>query len=213
MICLIVVFFVVCNSFESFVFIFASQEWITLEFVQRYLRPIADLMIAINSGVNIGIYCYFNTDFRQKFTEMFVHCQYRENNWQTILKGQKQTPLKRPQICKDKPDVSSSLVNASENSTNVSELPTNVCDNSRKSFRWNKKLLRITYGVEFNLSFHNNVLQRFCIYLLKDASWSEKRLICTPILWLQITYVAKSIQFHYVYHAFKYFLLHVFQIF
>ena len=43
----------------------------SIDTVQDYLRPFADLMMVINSGVNVTIYCGFNKDFRDKFCQMY----------------------------------------------------------------------------------------------------------------------------------------------
>ena len=68
----IVAVFVFCNAFESIVWILASQEMISLDLVQNYLRPLADLLMTINSSVNIVIYSYFNKEFKEKFWEMYL---------------------------------------------------------------------------------------------------------------------------------------------
>ena len=72
MISTVVIVFILCNSFESIVFILSSQELISIDVVQEYLRPIADLLLVINSGVNVAIYCGFNSDFREKFVQMYL---------------------------------------------------------------------------------------------------------------------------------------------
>ena len=72
MITVIVLVFVICNSFESLIFILSSQDLIQLDLVQAYLRPLADLLVVINSSVNVVIYCTFNLDFRNKFYEMYI---------------------------------------------------------------------------------------------------------------------------------------------
>ena len=71
MISTVVVVFCLCNSFESIVFILSSQGLLSIDIVQEYLRPFADLMMVINSGVNVTIYCGFNKDFRDKFCQMY----------------------------------------------------------------------------------------------------------------------------------------------
>lgn len=68
---IVVVVFVVCNSFESILFILHSQELLTGDVVQDYLRPLADLVMVFNSSVNVIIYCIFNRAFREKFIEMY----------------------------------------------------------------------------------------------------------------------------------------------
>ena len=72
MISTVVIVFILCNSFESIVFILSSQELISIGLVQEYLRPLADLLLVINSGVNVAIYCGFNSDFREKFVQMYL---------------------------------------------------------------------------------------------------------------------------------------------
>ena len=72
MISTVVIVFVLCNSFESIIFILSSQELISIGLVQEYLRPLADLLLVINSGVNVAIYCGFNSDFREKFVQMYL---------------------------------------------------------------------------------------------------------------------------------------------
>ena len=71
MISTVVLVFCLCNSFESIVFILSSQGLLSIDIVQEYLRPFADLMMVINSGVNVTIYCGFNKDFRDKFCQMY----------------------------------------------------------------------------------------------------------------------------------------------
>ena len=71
MISTVVVVFCLCNSFESIVFILSSQGLLSIDIVQEYLRPFADLMMVINSGVNVTIFCGFNKDFRDKFCQMY----------------------------------------------------------------------------------------------------------------------------------------------
>ena len=72
MISTVVIVFILCNSFESIVFILSSQELISIDLVQDYLRPLADLLLVVNSGVNVAIYCGFNSDFREKFVQMYL---------------------------------------------------------------------------------------------------------------------------------------------
>jgi len=72
MISTVVIVFVLCNSFESIVFILSTQEMISIDVVQEYLRPLADLLLVINSGINVAIYCGYNSDFREKFVQMYL---------------------------------------------------------------------------------------------------------------------------------------------
>merc|ERR1719273_3126056 len=82
----IVVVFVICNSFESIVFILASLDLIELGTVQAYLRPLADLLMVLNSSVNVALYCGFNTEFRKKFVELYIRCQWRSSQVQVLTR-------------------------------------------------------------------------------------------------------------------------------
>ena len=78
MIITIVLIFVVCNSFESITFILHIQEILPLDIFQQFLRPLADLLMVINSSVNIFIYCAFKRNFREKFFQMYFLCKWRK---------------------------------------------------------------------------------------------------------------------------------------
>ena len=80
MISSIVSVFVVCNSFESIVFILSSQEILSLNIVQDYLRPFADFLMIINSSVNVIIFCIFKKEFRNKFFQMYVQCNWKRKS-------------------------------------------------------------------------------------------------------------------------------------
>ena len=67
----IVVIFMVCNSFESLLFILHSQELLYRNIVEDYLRPICDVLMVFNSSVNVFIYGTVSTQFRAAFYEMF----------------------------------------------------------------------------------------------------------------------------------------------
>ena len=84
----IVVVFIICNSFECLVFILASLDLIELGTVQAYLRPLADLLMVINSSVNVAIYCGFSAEFREKFVELYIRCQWRstQGNLQVLTR-------------------------------------------------------------------------------------------------------------------------------
>ena len=71
MISTIVLVFIVCNLFESLVFIFHIQEILPLDVFQNFLRPMADFLMVINSSANIVIYCSFKTEFREKFFQLY----------------------------------------------------------------------------------------------------------------------------------------------
>ena len=73
----IVVIFVVCNSFESLLFILHSQELLYRNIVEDYLRPICDVLMVFNSSVNVFIYGTVSTQFRAAFYEMFFCLQIR----------------------------------------------------------------------------------------------------------------------------------------
>ena len=73
----IVVIFVVCNSFESLLFILHSQELLYRNIVEDYLRPICDVLMVFNSSVNVFIYGTVSTQFRAAFYKMFFCLQIR----------------------------------------------------------------------------------------------------------------------------------------
>ena len=89
MISIIVSIFVVCNSFESLLFILQSQDLLAGDIVQDYLRPLADFLMVINSGVNVIIYCTFNSMFREKFTELYFRPCQKAICWQGLTAGNK----------------------------------------------------------------------------------------------------------------------------
>ena len=72
MICLIVAIFVICNSFECLMFILSSQGVIPKDITEDYLRPLADLLIVVNSSVNVFIYTMFSETFRKRFFELYI---------------------------------------------------------------------------------------------------------------------------------------------
>ena len=67
----IVVIFMVCNSFESLLFILHSQDLLYRNIVEDYLRPICDVLMIFNSSVNVIIYGTVSSQFRAAFYEMF----------------------------------------------------------------------------------------------------------------------------------------------
>ena len=73
----IVVIFVVCNSFESLLFILHSQELLYRNIVEDYLRPICDVLMVFNSSVNVLVYGTVSSQFRTAFYEMFSCLQIR----------------------------------------------------------------------------------------------------------------------------------------
>ena len=67
----IVVIFMVCNSFESLLFILHSQDLLYRNIVEDYLRPICDVLMIFNSSVNVINYGTVSSQFRAAFYEMF----------------------------------------------------------------------------------------------------------------------------------------------
>ena len=74
MISLIVAIFIVCNSFESLMFIFDSIGLIPRNIVEDFLRPFADFLMIVNASVNVVIYNIFNKNFRKLFCKLYVPC-------------------------------------------------------------------------------------------------------------------------------------------
>ena len=68
---IIVIIFVVCNSFESILFILHNQEILRRDVVQDYLRSIGDVLMVFNSSVNAIIYGAVSSQFRAKFLQIF----------------------------------------------------------------------------------------------------------------------------------------------
>ena len=68
---MIVVIFMVCNSFESLLFILHSQDLLYRNIVEDYFRPICDVLMIFNSSVNVIIYGTVSSQFRAAFYEMF----------------------------------------------------------------------------------------------------------------------------------------------
>ena len=70
---LIVAVFLVCNSFESVLFVLANQGYLPdLDIFWDYLRPTANFLMVLNSSVNSLIYGICNSTFRKKFAGMFL---------------------------------------------------------------------------------------------------------------------------------------------
>ena len=74
MISLIVAIFIVCNSFESLMFIFDSLGLIPRNIVEDFLRPFADLLIIVTSSMNVVIYNIFNKSFHKLFCKLYLPC-------------------------------------------------------------------------------------------------------------------------------------------
>ena len=85
MISLIVAIFIVCNSFESLMFIFDSLGLIPRNIVEDFLRPFADFLIIVNSSMNVVIYNIFNESFRKLFCKLYLPClSAKESNAMTL---------------------------------------------------------------------------------------------------------------------------------
>ena len=110
MISIIVLIFTVCNSFEAIVFVLSIQEKIFLDIVQKYLRPIADLLLVVNSSVNVIIYVAFKKDFKQKLIELFLQKKCRKSGKQKELAapvGISMIPMMRAQLPKTSVELTS----------------------------------------------------------------------------------------------------------
>ena len=66
----IVIIFVICNSFYAIYYILKSTG-IMLTFDKLYLHSTARFFSIVNCSVNIIIYCYFNTKFRETLVSLF----------------------------------------------------------------------------------------------------------------------------------------------
>ena len=85
---IIVIIFVVCNSFESILFILHSQEILQRDVVQDYLRSIGDVLMVFNSSVNAIIYGAVSSQFRATFLQIFCcRCTYEENKTKNLVIG------------------------------------------------------------------------------------------------------------------------------
>ena len=75
---IIVAIFVVCNSFESLLFILHNQKMLRRDIIENYLRSIGDVLMVFNSSVNVIIYGLFSSQFKEKFSEMYLCKKKRE---------------------------------------------------------------------------------------------------------------------------------------
>ena len=66
----IVIVFVICNSFYVIYYIYASTGMMST-FDKLYLHSTARFFAIMNCSVNIIIYCYFNTKFRETLVSLF----------------------------------------------------------------------------------------------------------------------------------------------
>ena len=66
----IVIIFVICNSFYVIYYILKSTG-IMSTFDKLYLHSTARFFAIMNCSVNIIIYCYFNTKFREPLVSLF----------------------------------------------------------------------------------------------------------------------------------------------
>ena len=67
----IVAIFVVCNSFESLLFILHSQGMLDPSIVEDYLRPVCDILMVFNSSINVIIYGAVSSQFRTTFHQTY----------------------------------------------------------------------------------------------------------------------------------------------
>ena len=93
---IIVIIFVVCNSFESILFILHSQEILRRDVVQDYLRSIGDVLMVFNSSVNAIIYGAVSSQFRATFLQMF--CCKGEEKKRNISKTDSSNVVKTPKL-------------------------------------------------------------------------------------------------------------------
>ena len=70
---LIVFTFILCNSFESILFMLSYLGWLKrIDIFSDYLRPTANFLMVLNCSVNSFIYGICSTSFRDKFAEMYL---------------------------------------------------------------------------------------------------------------------------------------------
>jgi len=110
----IVVVFVVCNSFESLLFILHSQELLYRNIVEDYLRPICDVLMVFNSSVNVLVYGTVSSQFRTAFYEMFSCLQIRKEKESTGSKKNSSNIIPSSAILSRKTTVSNVTAKSSE---------------------------------------------------------------------------------------------------
>ena len=75
----IVIIFVICNSFYVIYYILKSTG-IMSTFDKLYLHSTARFFAIMNCSVNIIIYCYFNTKFRETLVSLFRPAKLQKQN-------------------------------------------------------------------------------------------------------------------------------------
>ena len=122
MISIIVTIFAVCNSFEAIVFILSIQKKVNLDVVQNYLRPISDLLMVVNSSVNVIIYVVFKKDFKEKLYDLYSQVNSKKSSKQKPLPGLpaniSMIPMMRAQLPKTSVELTSAA--SKEQQGNVS---------------------------------------------------------------------------------------------
>ena len=102
--------FAVCNSFEAIVFILSLQKKVNLNIVQNYLRPISDLLMVVNSSVNVIIYVVFKKDFKEKLYALYSQVNSKNSSKQKPLPGPtniSMIPMMRAQLPKTSVELTS----------------------------------------------------------------------------------------------------------
>ena len=123
MISIIVTIFAVCNSFEAIVFILSIQKKVNLDVVQNYLRPISDLLMVVNSSVNVIIYVVFKKDFKEKLYDLYSQFNSKKSNKQKPLPGLpaniSMIPMMRAQLPKTSVELTSAASREQQGNVSV----------------------------------------------------------------------------------------------
>ena len=93
-----------------------------LDIVQDYLRPCADLLMVINSSVNIVIYCVFKRDFCEKVRQLYFRCKCRKVAKNKPLTPSKEVPM-IPMIRAQLPKTSVEFTYATEKQHQKTDTP------------------------------------------------------------------------------------------
>lgn len=123
MISIIVTIFAVCNSFEAIVFILSIQKKVNLDVVQNYLRPISDLLMVVNSSVNVIIYVVFKKDFKEKLYDLYSKVNSKKGSNQKPLPGLpaniSMIPMMRAQLPKTSVELTSAASREQQGNVSV----------------------------------------------------------------------------------------------
>ena len=122
MISIIVTIFAVCNSFEAIVFILSIQKKVNLDVVQNYLRPISDLLMVVNSSVNVIIYVVFKKDFKEKLYALYSQVNSKNSSKQKPLPGPtniSMIPMMRAQLPKTSVELTSAASREQQGNVSV----------------------------------------------------------------------------------------------